>query len=277
MTVKGWQSTISKNTEELPPYSWLLGYFHSRHDNWDGKTWSLNLHELQLRDLALFAIGDVEGKKVLDVGCGSGEYMLTLAKMGANVSGQDISNDSVCRASSLLAENGFTADLKSSDAAKLQFNDNYFDAVFTADFFEHISYSQKQQVILEIYRVLKPSGVLVIKTPNLSYLKISVFLKRVKAFLSFRSPFFIYIPHTHNNPDNEHHGLTTYKELEKLLLCSMFHFPETIFALLIRKRLPLFVSKFLFRKKLFTEHIIISVRKPAFYGFYCSSAHIVEP
>ncbi len=268
MALKGWNSIEVEKTEALPKNSWALGYFHSSQENWDGKTWMRNLQELRLRDLALFALGDVRGKKILDIGCGSGEYMLTLAKMGGHVSGQDLSSECVNKALTVLKENGFGADVKAGGATRLLFSDNYFDEVFSADFFEHITHEQKIKVISEAYRVLKPGGVFVIKTPNLDYLKVSLFLKKIVAVLKFKSPFNLYIAHTHHNPDTEHKGLTTYSELEKLLFNNMFHEPDVVYASLIRKRLPMFITKFLFGKKKFTEQIIITARKPLFYGFY---------
>ena len=268
MELKGWNSIEVEKTEELPKNSWALGYFHSSHENWDGKTWIRNLHELRLRDLALFALGDIRGKKVLDIGCGSGEYMLTLAKMGGQVSGQDISSHCVNKALTVLKENGFRVDAKVGDATQLLFSDNYFDGVFSADFFEHITYEQKVQVVSEVYRILKPGGVFMIKTPNLDYLKVSLFLKKISAVLKLKSPFNMHIVHTHHNPDSEHKGLTTYSELERLLFNNMFHQPEVVYVPLIRKRLPMFITKFLFGKKKFTEQIIITTRKPFFYSFY---------
>ena len=143
MDLKGWNRIEIKKTEELSNNAWESGYFHSSHENWDGETWVRNLHELQIRDLALFTLGDVCGRKILDIGCGSGEYMLTIAKMGGKVSGQDISSGNISNSLKILRENGFDADAKVGDAVKLLFNDNYFDAVFSADLFEHISYEQK--------------------------------------------------------------------------------------------------------------------------------------
>lgn len=270
MDLKGWDRIEIKETKELPDNAWAFGYFHSSHEDWDGKTWVINLRELKIRDLALFTLGDVRGKKILDVGCGSGAYMLTIAKMGGKIFGQDISADHVSKSSVLLKENGFDANVKAGDAVKILFDDNYFDAVFSADFFEHISYEQKDQVISEVYRVLKPGGVFTIKTPNLDYLKLSTFLKRCVAVFRLKSPFNIYIPHTHNNPDNEHHGLTNYAELSKILFNHMFHCPDVVNVPLIRGNLPKLITSILFGKKRFNEQIIITTRKPLFYSFYSS-------
>lgn len=267
MEKRGWDKIEIKRTEELPENDWLFGYFHSSHDNWDGVTWIRNLHELRLRDLFLFALGDLKGKKILDIGCGSGAYLFIIAKMGGEISGQDISSKCVKNAKMFLQENGFNGDIKTGDAVKLLFSDNCFDAVISADFFEHISYEQKNKVVSEVYRVLKPGGVFAIKTPNLDYLKTSFFFKRIFAILTFKNPFKINIPHTHENPDNVHCGLTTYAELEKILLNNMFHSPQITYIPLIRRKVPIFLSKLLYGKKKFTEQIIISSRKPLFYGY----------
>lgn len=261
--MKGWNRTEIKSNEELPVDAWTLGYFRI-----SDKTWARNFHELMIRDLALFALGDVRGKRVLDVGCGSGEYMDIIAKMGGEVSGQDIFEEAVKRAKEMLKTNGFSADIKVGDAEKLQFKDNYFDGVFSADLFEHIEYDKKEKIVSEIYRVLKPGGALVIKTPNLDYLKITLLLKRIAALLRFKNPFRIYIAHTRNNPDNQHCGLTTYAELERILLNNMFHYPEIFYVPLVRRGLPAAITKFLYGKKKFTEQIIIWARKPLFYGFF---------
>lgn len=268
MDLKGWNREEVKETKDLLDNAWALGYYHSSHEDWDDKTWIRNFHELLIRDLALFTLGDVRGKRILDIGCGSGEYMLTILKMGGVCSGQDISSVFVNNALNLLKKENFKADIKTGDATKLLFEDGYFDIVFSADFFEHINYEQKNQVVSEVYRVLKPGGIFTIKTPNLDYLKLSVFLKRCMAVFRLRSPFRIYIPHTHNNPNNEHHGLTTYAELSKILFDHMFHRPAVVDVPLKRKRLPKWVTGLLFGKKRFNEQIIITVRKPLFYSFY---------
>lgn len=262
-----WDSVVIKKDEELPKNNWALGYFLSPYKGWDGKSRTRNFHELRVRDMALFALGDVKGKRVLETGCGGGIYLDIIVRMGGQISGQDISPEYVNDALAYLRENKFEADIKVGDAVKLLFDDNYFDAVLAADFFEHITREQKNKVLCEVYRVLKPGGVLVIKTPNLDYLKITLWLRRICAVFRLKSPFNIYIPHTRNNPDNQHCGLTTFAELEQLLSKNMFHAPEMIYFPLERKKLPKIIQKFLYGKKRFTDHLVIKTRKPLFCGF----------
>lgn len=267
--MKNWNDIEIKKTEELTEENWMLGYFHSSHDDWDKRSWVRDLNVLRIRDLALFALGDVEGKCILDIGCGPGIYMEIIARMGGKVSGQDVSPQETEKALKRFKEKGFDATIKAGDATqRLLFEDNSFDAVFSADFFHFINYEDKNKVMSEIYRVLKPGGRVVIKTLNLDYLKTSLFIKRALAILKLKSPFKIHIPHTHNNPDNRHIGLTTYREMEKVLQNNMFHSPEIMYVPLTKKNLPAAITRFLYGKKRFTPEIIITARKALFYGFY---------
>jgi hypothetical protein len=116
--------------------------------------------------------------------------------------------------------------------------------------------------------VLKPGGRFTIKTPNKSYLKMSNFFRRVLAVAKFKNPMNIHIAHTHNNPDNEHHGLTTHAEMLEIFRNTMFHEPEIVFQELNKKAIPSFIRRLFKKNVYFNQQIIISVRKPIFYGIY---------
>lgn len=267
--MRGWSKTEKTSEISDVSESWLKGYFTDTHYDWDGKTWSRNFTELRTRDVALMALGDVGGKNILDVGCGDGTHAFVLSKLGATVSGQDLSISGIERANK--REYGETNSLKGkfvcADATKLMFESESFDAVFSSDFFEHISLNTKREIFAEIYRVLKPGGILVIKTPNLDYLRLSINVNRLLNLLRGRSPL-IYIAHTSNNPDCEHHGLTNYTEMRSELEACFFHTPKFHHHILVRKGLSQSVSNFLFSLKLrmFNEHLIISTRKSIFVG-----------
>lgn len=104
-----------------------------------------------------------KGEHVLDVGCGDGavgEYLVKNLKVSAV--GVDISESAVKSAK----ERGIKAQV--FDVGKsLPFKDNTFDAVFWGDNIEHLFDPKK--VALEINRVLKPSGRLIISCPNMGY------------------------------------------------------------------------------------------------------------
>jgi len=267
--MRGWYK--SEKTQDITTISeaWLKGFFTDSHYGWDGKTWNRNFTELRTRDVALMCLGDVSGKKILDVGCGDGTYAYVLSKLGAIVSGQDLGVMGIERANQ--REYGQSNNLKGKfvcgDATNLMFDSESFDSVFSSDFFEHISLEAKRKVLAEIYRVLKPGGRLVIKTPNLDYLRLSINVNRLANLLRGRSPF-IFIANTRNNPDNEHHGLTNYAEMRRELEACFFHTPHFHHHLLHRKGLSKALSDFLFslKLKMFSEHLIISARKSIFVG-----------
>jgi 2-polyprenyl-3-methyl-5-hydroxy-6-metoxy-1,4-benzoquinol methylase len=267
--MRGWLKTEKTTEINSISESWLRGYFADSHYDWDGKTWNRNFTELRTRDLALTALGDVSLKKILDVGCGDGTYSYVLAKLGAITSGQDWNVTKIQAANERIYGNSneLKGEFICADAKHLKFDSNSFDAVFSADFFEHIDLITKRQVIAEIYRVLKPGGILVIKTPNLDYLKLSINLKRVFSLLRGKSPL-IYIAHTNNNPDNEHHGLTNYDEMREELEAAFFHTPIFIFQQLIRKGIPPTISNLMFKSQIksLNEHLIISTKKSIFVG-----------
>jgi ubiquinone/menaquinone biosynthesis C-methylase UbiE len=263
-----WDDIQVLKREELPEYYWHKGFFTIDFGN--RKQYRRDFEELRYRDIGLFSLGEIKGKKILDVGCGDGLYTLTFLKLGAEfVAGQDISPTAVEAADRTCKKNGFNNfQIKTGNCEQLLFEDDYFDLVFSGDVFEHISYQQKVNFINEIYRVLKPGGILTVKTPNKSYLKVSNLLRRFKALASFKNPFNIHIPHTRNNPNNEHHGLTTYRELKGIFKKTMFHEPIIYYQKLNRKGLPGFLGKMFLKAKFFNAQIVLSVKKSYFFGVY---------
>ena len=85
--------------------------------------------------------------------------------------------------------------------------------------------------------------------------------------MKLKKTFNIHIAHTRNNPDNEHHGLITPKDLVRILDNTMFH-SAIITKTELNKGLPRWLSKRLAKYTSFTPHIIVTVQKPIFYGIY---------
>jgi ubiquinone/menaquinone biosynthesis C-methylase UbiE len=263
-----WKSTEYVKQNDLTEFYWEQGFFYTKFGNIE-KTYGRDFEELRLRDISLFTLGSIKGKRVLDIGCGTGLYSLTFLKLGAQeVCGQDLSQDYIdlnSKNAKRLNFDNFVG--KVGDCSSLQFEDNSFDLVFCGDVFEHIDDSLKEKFIAEAYRVLKPGGIFTLKTPNKSYLKVTNYLHRIKAILKFTNPFNIHIAHTKNNPDNEHHGLINHENLENIFLKTMFHFPVTTKTEL-NKGIPNFMSVFVGKFRVLNQHIIMTVKKPIFYGLY---------
>lgn len=100
--------------------------------------------------------------KILEMGCGRGEFLNEFTKLGMNGFGIDLSNyaESYCD----------NAEIKIVDASKnpLPYPDDYFDIVFSKSFIEH--FYNPEEIFWEAYRVLKPSGVIINLTPEWKYI-----------------------------------------------------------------------------------------------------------
>jgi ubiquinone/menaquinone biosynthesis C-methylase UbiE len=104
-------------------------------------------------------IGDLRGKKILDVGCGPGESSVFFAKRGAEVTGLDISGKMLETLKQLAALHGVEKKIKRIKASlgeQLPFADNSFHLVYGNGVIHHLPDSTL--ALREIKRVLKDKG-----------------------------------------------------------------------------------------------------------------------
>ena len=80
-------------------------------------------------DLVLAMAGELDGRRVLDVGCGDGTYALAAAERGALVSGVDIAPEMIRAAEARVVERSLNIDFRVGSAAALPFDDGSFDVV----------------------------------------------------------------------------------------------------------------------------------------------------
>lgn len=98
----------------------------------------------------------LQGKNVLDIACGTGVLTEQFVRMGANVTGIDLTPKAVELTKKRLALYGLTANIIEGDAQKLPFPDHSFDFVCAWGCLMHMPNTEK--AISEIQRVLKPGG-----------------------------------------------------------------------------------------------------------------------
>ncbi len=104
-------------------------------------------------------IGSQAGiKKILDVGCSSGEFLYFARQRGYNVKGVEVNEATVevARADDLDVFHGTIFEAKFSDEA--------FDCVVLADVIEHAR--DPRALLAECTRVLAPGGLMIIETPS---------------------------------------------------------------------------------------------------------------
>lgn len=102
-------------------------------------------------------------KSVMDLGCGTGRHSIYLAKQGFKVYATDISETGLAT-TKLKAEklNLDNIKFKKHDMRDIPFETNSFDGVLCVWSTGHGSLEDSRRNVSEIYRVLKPSGVVVI-------------------------------------------------------------------------------------------------------------------
>jgi ubiquinone/menaquinone biosynthesis C-methylase UbiE len=99
-------------------------------------------------------LGDLRGKSLIDIGCGSGAYSVEFAERGANVLGVDISRKMLDKATDNAETANVKLKLQKADAHSLPYTDESFDVAVL------ILTILNSQMVEEAARVLKPSGLL---------------------------------------------------------------------------------------------------------------------
>lgn len=103
------------------------------------------------------------GKRVLDVGCGSGFLAIPLALGGANVTGVDLSPQHITTLHEHASDAGVTVQGVRGSAADLPFEDAIFDVVYLASVVHLVS--EPGPLLREAERVCAPDGVIVVAGP----------------------------------------------------------------------------------------------------------------
>src|SRR3989344_3027082 len=114
-------------------------------------------------------INPSEGERILEVGCGDGNYLHLLSSMGfkrLSLIGVDIDENSLKSAKRNLKGRRIKL-LKADVLGKLPFAANTFDKIIMSEVCEHLSDDVKG--LTEVKRVLRKGGILVVTVPNHNY------------------------------------------------------------------------------------------------------------
>ena len=136
---------------------------------WDGaaEKWSIgytefgDLNRQYVIDPAIFRIlREVEGKRILDAGCGNGYLCRLLSRKGAEMVGVDVSARSIGIAEEIEREEGVNIEYHVGSVCNLvMFDDNMFDAVVSNVVLQDLQ--DVDRAVKEFHRVLKLEGKLV--------------------------------------------------------------------------------------------------------------------
>lgn len=108
----------------------------------------------------------LDGRRVLEIGCGMGLHSELMARAGAHVTAVDISDTSIEATRRRAQLKGLTIEAMPMDATRLAFADGSFDFVWSWGVIHHSA--QTGRIIKEIHRVLKPGAEVRVMVYNLA-------------------------------------------------------------------------------------------------------------
>jgi len=136
------------------------------HRWWDPNSEFKPLHEINpLRLNYIEELAGMEGKTVVDVGCGGGILSESMAASGANVTGIDLSEKALKVAKLHLLESGQQVDYRKITVESLaQEKPQHFDIVTCMEMLEHVP--DPMSVIKSCSELVKPGGWVFFSTIN---------------------------------------------------------------------------------------------------------------
>jgi len=140
-----WAQSNREYTDENASANWALDEVH-----WG--IWAIPEAELGL-------LGDVSGKDVVELGCGTAYFSAWLAKLGARPVGVDVTPEQLATARRLMAETGIEFPLVRADAAQTGLPDACADLVVSE--YGASIWVDPYRWIPEAARLLRPGGRLV--------------------------------------------------------------------------------------------------------------------
>jgi len=123
------------------------------------------------RHQASYELLPLSGEKLLDIGCGSGDFIFMIRDKFRECYGIDVSEKRIIKANEKAKEYSnqekfhfFECDVDEG----LQFPDNFFDTITCISVLEHVF--NPPNLITEINRVLKPGGIFIVQVPNIAWM-----------------------------------------------------------------------------------------------------------
>jgi ubiquinone/menaquinone biosynthesis C-methylase UbiE len=106
--------------------------------------------------------------KTIEAGCGLGRYVFYLSKMGIDIEGVDFSESVIERLNQWKSDNGYNNQFIKGNILNLDYPDNSLSGYISLGVVEHFI-DGPHEALAEAYRVLRPGGVAIISTPNISF------------------------------------------------------------------------------------------------------------
>jgi ubiquinone/menaquinone biosynthesis C-methylase UbiE len=146
---------------------------------------------LRKRLSLILGFGRLSGLRVIDCGCGAGDYVVALRQLGADAWGVEYDAEKVRQ---FKVQHRASGRLCAGDVSELGFRDGSFDVALLNEVLEHVP--DDERALSEVCRVLKDGGRLFVFSPNRRYPfeTHGVTLIRTEKRLPHYLPFVPYLP-----------------------------------------------------------------------------------
>lgn len=139
------------------------GIFLAQHGAGEIWNWTTPAGKIRFqRRVEMLTSGLPENANILELGCGTGLFTYEFVKKPIRLTAIDISPDLLAEAEKIISAKNVT--FKVDNAYDMSFADNSFDAVIGSSVLHHLDI---EKAMHEIYRVLKPGGVIRFTEPNM--------------------------------------------------------------------------------------------------------------
>jgi SAM-dependent methyltransferase len=193
---------VSRRIVELDQNHWYRGYLDIQADR-------------LLSDIEIVARTVPKPGRVLDIGCSPPFVLASLQALGYDAVGVDVNPAAFAHSQ---AEFGFEAVACDIEKGPLPFADASFDAVLMCEVFEHLRINPVR-TMHEVYRVIRPGGLLHLTTPNLYSLGgIRNFLLKRSAVFCTERELYDELNHINTEGFSGHVREYTHREVEGFLL-----------------------------------------------------------
>lgn len=146
------EEAIRKTFEQF----WSSGSFDADMDDAGTDIFHLVLEELR----------EVRGKRMVEVGSGSGRISAALAGVGASVTLLDNSSAALGLSARIFRERNLEGSFCHASAFSMPFRDASFDVVWNTGVLEHFLFEDQLAMLAEMLRILSPAGVLMTFNPS---------------------------------------------------------------------------------------------------------------
>jgi ubiquinone/menaquinone biosynthesis C-methylase UbiE len=112
------------------------------------------------RRALLDGISVQSGRRILDIGCGTGTFVILIKKLhpDVNVIGLDPDPKALARAQRKAERAAMSVRFDQGSSNKLPYPEGSFDRVFSTFMLHHLHPDEKDKTICEVHRVLAPGG-----------------------------------------------------------------------------------------------------------------------